>query len=63
MISFQENNVDEIELFQCLAERFETYRGGGSPQSNAYLWAKPKVYVFKNGQFRDPFFLRKILFF
>ena len=27
------------------------------------MWAKPKVSVFKNGQFRDPFFLRKIFFF
>ena len=36
---------------------------GGSPASKSYMWAKPKVSVFKNGQFRDPFFLRKIFFF
>ena len=36
---------------------------GGSPASKSYMWAKPKVSVFKNGQFRDPFFLRKICFF
>jgi hypothetical protein len=35
----------------------------GSPQSNAYLWAKPKVSVFKNGQFRDPFFFEENIFF
>ena len=37
--------------------------GGGSPRSNAYLWANPKVPVFKNGQFRGLLFLRKIFFF
>ena len=39
------------------------YRGGESPRSKSYMWAEPKVSVFKNGQFRDPFFLRKICFF
>jgi hypothetical protein len=27
------------------------------------MWAKPKVSLFKNGQFIDPFFMRKIFFF
>jgi hypothetical protein len=49
--------------FHLYSYLFCTIPWGGSPQSNAYLWAKPKVSVFKNGQFRDPFFLRKIFFF
>jgi hypothetical protein len=36
---------------------------GGSPFTKFYLWAKPKVSVFNNGQFRDLFFLRKIFYF
>ena len=47
----------------CIPKKWRTYRGGESPASKSYMWAKPKVSVFKNGQFRDPFFLRKILFF
>ena len=29
---------------------------GGSPLSNPHFWAKPKLSVFENGQFSEPFF-------
>ena len=36
---------------------------GGSPLTESYMWAKPKVSVFKNGQFRDSFFFEKNIWF
>ena len=46
----------KTQNFLCFFSHFHGswYRGG--PVSKCYMWAKPKVSVFKNGQFRDPFF-------
>ena len=50
-------------MFCTLSVPHQEYRGGGSPPTNTFLWAKLKVSVFLNGQFRGLFFLRKIFVF
>ena len=40
-----------------------SYRGGGSPDTNAYLRAKLKLSVFENGQFRGHLIFDKKTFF
>ena len=53
------NNNKKISKFTWAIISFVPWGGGGSPRSNPYFRAKPKLSVFENGQFSGHFFFTK----